>query len=841
MANDSTIEVKIQATDSGLKAGMESAAQTIQQSSNQIQKRFSELGDATKAGMSKMQESVKNAHESISSSFSSLSGHFGKVNVLLAGLAAILAGGAVFKAGVNASKEFTGEANLMARALGISATEASTLNVALNSVGGSSEMMTGSAQALSRQLRTNEDGLKAMGLRTREANGEYRNMQDLMLDSIKVLNGYKEGTDRTLAAQTLFGRGAGDLATLLKVNDAVMEKARQTQEKFGLTVGVENVEAAKKYKESMKNVDFAMQGLKKAIGDALMPVLTELGAWFSAVGPAAITIIKGAIGGVISLFHGFALVIKSLWEIVKASFSNMTDIVSGFGKVLWAVIKGDFAGAAEAAKQSAMAIKKDWTGAFENIGEKARETGDKIYNLFARPTEIARKKIDSGKSYVAPGETGPEKEKKAESRVPLWDAMLKEMQMKAQEVAQKEGQFYEMSKAEEQKYWREKLTITTTGSKENLAVRSKIADLEKGMMHARFEAEISRLKKEEEAAGHNYAVKLAAAQKELALVAQMKGSESKEYGDAAAHISQLERERLEQGRKIAEQRAALGRDIMLAEIAVEENNMNLRRDLGLANQAEILAAEMDFEARRNEIRRFALTEARDTIDYNRDPVEYEKRSNAIEELEISHQAKLGEIQRKSQFAQAQPFLQLAQSLQQSLEQAFSGLLARTMTFSQAFKSIFASMTSSIIGELAKIAAQKTASIIIDKILAAKQILTNAAVSGSAAYAATAAIPIVGPSLAPAAAAAAYGGTASFVSSLAVAERGYDIPAGLNPITQLHQKEMVLPAEQANIIRDLAGSGGMGGNIIIETTGGDFIHKDDLARLLAKMKRNFQFL
>ena len=255
----------------------------------------------------------------------------------------------------------------------------------------------------------------------------------------------------------------------------------------------------------------------------------------------------------------------------------------------------------------------------------------------------------------------------------------------------------------------------------------------------------------------------------------------------------------------------------------------------------ILAAEMDFEARRNEIRRFALSEARDMIDRERDPVEYEKRSNAIEELELSHQAKLGEIRRKSQLEQAQPFLQLAQSLQQSLEQVFAGLLARTMTFAQAFKSIFASMTSSIIGELAKIAAQKTASIIIEKILAAKQILTNAAVSGSAAYAATAAIPIVGPSLAPAAAATAYGGTAAYVSSLAVAERGYDIPAGLNPIAQLHQQEMVLPAEQANVIRDLAGGGGAGGNIIIETTGGDFIHKDDLARLLVKMKRNFQFL
>jgi len=45
-----------------------------------------------------------------------------------------------------------------------------------------------------------------------------------------------------------------------------------------------------------------------------------------------------------------------------------------------------------------------------------------------------------------------------------------------------------------------------------------------------------------------------------------------------------------------------------------------------------------------------------------------------------------------------------------------------------------------------------------------------------------------------------------------AEGGFDIPAGLNPVTQLHEQEMVLPKEQANTIRSLghatdAASGG----------------------------------
>jgi hypothetical protein len=98
-------------------------------------------------------------------------------------------------------------------------------------------------------------------------------------------------------------------------------------------------------------------------------------------------------------------------------------------------------------------------------------------------------------------------------------------------------------------------------------------------------------------------------------------------------------------------------------------------------------------------------------------------------------------------------------------------------------------------------------------------------AGLNSFASTAAIPIVGPELAPAAAAAAMAaaqGMAATViaassATVASARNGFDIPAGMNPITQLHEKEMVLPASQAQVIRDMAKSGGGGAQIIDNTT------------------------
>lgn len=69
-------------------------------------------------------------------------------------------------------------------------------------------------------------------------------------------------------------------------------------------------------------------------------------------------------------------------------------------------------------------------------------------------------------------------------------------------------------------------------------------------------------------------------------------------------------------------------------------------------------------------------------------------------------------------------------------------------------------------------------------------------------------------------------SAGLVAGMAIAEasaeNGYDIPAGANPVTQLHEREMVLPRAQADVIRGLAAGGGGGGEmkftIVNQTTG-----------------------
>ena len=89
--------------------------------------------------------------------------------------------------------------------------------------------------------------------------------------------------------------------------------------------------------------------------------------------------------------------------------------------------------------------------------------------------------------------------------------------------------------------------------------------------------------------------------------------------------------------------------------------------------------------------------------------------------------------------------------------------------------------------------------------ALKDITNSAAQAAGGAYKALSGVPIIGPVLGAAAAAAVFGGVMAFKGLISSAAGGFDIPAGLNPLTQLHAQEMVLPARLANPMRDMLSS------------------------------------
>ncbi len=135
------------------------------------------------------------------------------------------------------------------------------------------------------------------------------------------------------------------------------------------------------------------------------------------------------------------------------------------------------------------------------------------------------------------------------------------------------------------------------------------------------------------------------------------------------------------------------------------------------------------------------------------------------------------------------------------------------------KQIEQSLIQGVVGGLIKVGLQMAENFALGEALKAAGLVTS--VSTSAATAAAAAPAAAATSIYSFGGAALAGG-AALIATLALsktlfsASQGFDVPAGVNPLTQLHEQEMVLPASLANPMRSLLAGGGSKG-ITVQVT------------------------
>lgn len=415
------------------------------------------------------------------------------------------------------------------------------------------------------------------------------------------------------------------------------------------------------------------------------------------------------------------------------------------------------------------------------------------------------------------------------------DQMQKwEAEIKAQKLAHEEMRVEGKTHADwdlnrERAYWKEKLSLVDAGGKDGVKIREKIVSLEHSLAKQSTEAKLRQVEEWEKADKYRLDLEAEAADQAL----------------SAGRISQLER----------------------------------------------LDLEIEFENRRYQIAYDALQEriALAEQDPTYSAAAVEKLKQQVGELDRGHSLNQEKNQGKREQQRRKDAPSLVEMLQdggknvweeaqQQMGQAFSAMLSRTQNFRQAMNNFFKSMGQTFIQEmvtkplagmmqrmvqesaiykmifgtkeaLETAAAAKTAATKATETTAV--VSSNAVQAASGAAASQASIPYVGPILAVAAMAAMMaavmglmgggggGGSTTTTTRIPSAAGGWDIPAGINPLTQLHENEMVLPAEHAQTIRDMAGQGGGGDTIVINTTGGDFIHKKDLAKLLKQLNRDFK--
>ena len=419
----------------------------------------------------------------------------------------------------------------------------------------------------------------------------------------------------------------------------------------------------------------------------------------------------------------------------------------------------------------------------------------------------------------------------AKDPMQVWEEEIKAQKLAHREMQRDTLNHQEWDLAREAAYWRAKLATVDAGSKTGLKLREKILTLEDQLSKQSTEAKINQVAAWEKLDKHKLDMEKDAADQAL----------------AAGRISQLER--LDMEIEFENRRYQIAYDALQERIALAEQDPTYSQSAidKLKQQMAELGQGHEREQTKNQGKR-----------------ENQRRKDAPNVMEMLQDGGKN----------------VWQEAQQQMGQAFSAMLSRTQNFRQAMNGFFKSMGQTFIQEmvtkplagmmqrmvqesaiykmifgtkesLETAAAAKTAATKATETTAV--VGSNAVQAASGAAASQASIPYVGPILAVAAMAAMMaavmglmggGGSSTTTTTTRIpsAAGGWDIPAGINPLTQLHENEMVLPAEHAQTIREMAGqSGSDNSTIIINTTGGDFVHKKDIAKLLKQMNRDFKLV
>lgn len=883
-SSDKTAEYAITADPTGFQAGMDKAISAAKEAQSQIAASMGGVGDA----------------------FKLVQGH-------LAAFTALLGGGKMFKDGIAETVKLTGETTMLSKSLGISMTAASTLNVALKGIGSSADVYTESNAKLLKQVRTNEDGVKAMGVATRGSNGELLNGQQLMDNAIGALKGYKEGTDRNLAAQTLFGKGAAEATALLKLNSDVMAQAAIKAAALGLVIGPEQAAKTRAYKESLNEVKLVIEGIMNTIGQAAMPVFTELARWFSAVGPAAVGVFQAVFSEVGNLFQIVMDIAKELWSDLKDVFNGIVEIITTavggdiaenfqFWKSLMTVVQVAALGLKNGiviafevirgaiflmidnlktyAAVAVAAFHLDWDGVksawTEGVQSAEKVIAESQARIIAKSAQTAEQmqqalmggapkapdtapKAKTGKSYIEPdAKDGKEVSNSLKAQSAVIKAEL-EGQLTIQKEYLTEAQdayndAYKHNLLTTGEFYAAKLAIEQQGFKGAIGIKEEelrqLQALQAKAQASGKQSDILSLKAQE--------LKITA---ELTVLnAQAANTEIKNTRELTDALQQ---------KQIAMQEIARVSQQQVGSAEIDRERIMLAESLALRkiSDEQAIAAEAVLQERLFQIDLQALQEKTQQFDGNLEKIA--ANNAAIEQLERTHQTKIIAIKSQATVAANKDMTAMNAGIRSSLESSMASMMQGTMTLKKGLQAVWGAIlqgftqfvakkvASWALGETAQTGATvagnavrvesdwmaATQSVMANAWSAIKNIAMKAWEAAASVYASIAAIPYVGPFLAPVMAVAATGAVMGFAANIASARGGYDIPAGINPLTQLHEKEMVLPQAQADAVRNMTNGGGSGdgGTIQIVTTGGQFIHKDQLATLLKKMKRNFEFV
>lgn len=332
---------------SGLNSNINSSVNGITGSTGRLSGIFNSIGasfqrftggaraSATGAStaMSGIASNVSSSASSIASSTSGIGSAFGgivsainPVGIAIAGVTLAAAGiGLVFKNAVADFTNMTEENIRLSQALQLPVGQASALRIAMDNANISTDDYVGALKKLESNIRSNEERMLELGLKTRDASGAFRNTNDVMNDAVGIMTSHKAGLDQDLVSMELFGKNTEIASKFTRLSSEALKDAAEQGAKLGTITNQLDVDAFMRYDDAADALKTNMEGLTASIGSRLLPAFTTV---LEVLGD----LIPPVIDTVIGLFDVFGSMIDFVGNTFMSVFNAFKPIIDLVGQ-----------------------------------------------------------------------------------------------------------------------------------------------------------------------------------------------------------------------------------------------------------------------------------------------------------------------------------------------------------------------------------------------------------------------------------------------------------------------------------------------------------------------------
>ena len=168
------------------------------------------------------------------------------------------------------------ELNTLAKQTGFSVEELQKFQYASDLVDVSMEDITGAATKLKKSVAGDSKELAKLGVKTKNADGSFRNINDIFYDTLAALGDVQNETERDTLAMAIFGRSADSLAGIVDDGGKSLKELGQEAEDMGLIMGQDTVDSLNNENDQMDRLKAQATATLAQEGAKAMEVLLPL-------------------------------------------------------------------------------------------------------------------------------------------------------------------------------------------------------------------------------------------------------------------------------------------------------------------------------------------------------------------------------------------------------------------------------------------------------------------------------------------------------------------------------------------------------------------------------------